>query len=50
MTQGAIKKPKAAAASAKPTGPKRGARVIAPKKATLIKKHKMTKVCTCTFL
>ncbi|KAL1981478.1 hypothetical protein VTN96DRAFT_2650 [Rasamsonia emersonii] len=45
MTQGAIKKPskKSTSSSSSQHGPKRGARVIAPKKATLIKKHKMNK-------
>lgn len=48
MAQGAIKakKPSASAKSRKPAvlGPKKGSRMIAPKKAVLVKNAKITKV------
>ncbi|KKZ60106.1 hypothetical protein EMCG_00797 [[Emmonsia] crescens] len=45
MAQGELKKSKPAAAAKKSNalGPKKGARVIAPKKANLIRHKKMTK-------
>ncbi|WEW58885.1 hypothetical protein PRK78_004353 [Emydomyces testavorans] len=46
MAQGTIKKSKAASSSTKrpsALGPRKGSRVIAPKKAALIKQKKLTK-------
>ncbi|KAK2813221.1 hypothetical protein FQN50_000899 [Emmonsiellopsis sp. PD_5] len=48
MAQGALKKIKSATSSRKPNtlGPKKGARVIAPKKASLVRQKKMNKKFT----
>ncbi|MCJ1388713.1 hypothetical protein MMC18_001562 [Xylographa bjoerkii] len=45
MAQGTVKKSKAATASRRPSvlGPKKGARTIAPKRASLVKQKKITK-------
>ncbi|KAF2656985.1 hypothetical protein K491DRAFT_595872 [Lophiostoma macrostomum CBS 122681] len=43
MAQGAVKKSSKPTTSKKPTGPKRGARVIKPKKASLISQQKIKK-------
>ncbi|KAK2736202.1 hypothetical protein FQN55_001734 [Onygenales sp. PD_40] len=48
MAQGALKKIKPTTSSRKPNalGPKKGARVIAPKKASLVRQKKMNKKFT----
>ncbi|KAL2218899.1 hypothetical protein M432DRAFT_614632 [Thermoascus aurantiacus ATCC 26904] len=53
MAQGEIKKkPSNPSSSKRPTalGPKKGARTIAPKKAKLIKQHKMNKKLTAGLI